>query len=66
MAVGAGIAMRAVIAKGKLERLDAFSEETAVKPEVIHENEWLLNHPYAKIRGIRRTADGRYFVESKK
>lgn len=66
MAVGAGIAMRAVWAKGKLEVLGAFSEETAVKPEMIHENEWLLNHPYAKSRGIRRTVDGRYFVENKK
>jgi hypothetical protein len=64
--IGSILAIRAGRAKEKLKELGSFSEETAVKPEVLGEIDWLLTHPYAKIRGIRRTTDGRYFLESGK
>ena len=57
--IGSMLAIRADKARKKMKELGAVSEETAVKPEALGEIEWLLNHPYAKIRGIRRTTDGR-------
>lgn len=60
----AGIGARCALAKREMERLGAVSEETAKKPEELGVDEWILNHYLAKIRGIKRTEDGRYYVKS--
>jgi hypothetical protein len=60
-----GIAIRCDLVRKKMKQLGAVSEETAMKPEELGVGEWLLNHYMAKIRGIKRTEDGRYYVESK-
>jgi|YelNatPaOPRAMG01_1025707.scaffolds.fasta_scaffold55717_2 hypothetical protein len=64
--VWAGIGIRCELAKRKMQQLGATSEETAKKPEELGIDEWILNHYLAKIRGIRQTKDGRYYVESQK
>jgi len=64
--VESAIAIRVDMVREKMKELGAVSEETAVKPEELGVREWLLNHYPARIRGIKRTADGRYFLESKK
>jgi len=62
----AGIGIRCEMAKRKIRQVGAVSEETAQKPEELGIDEWILNHYLAKIRGIKRTEDGRYYVESEK
>lgn len=59
-----GIALKCDMAKAKMIRLGAISEETAKKPEELGFDEFTLNHRFAKIRGIKRTEDGRYYVKS--
>ena len=65
MATLAGIAIRCAQAREKIKKLGAVSEETAKKPKELGIDEWTLNHSMAKIRGIKRTEDGRYYVKSK-
>jgi len=62
----AGLGVRCELVKKKMKQLGAVSEETAKKPEELGIDEWILNHYLAKIRGIKRTEDGRYYVESQK
>jgi hypothetical protein len=59
----AGLALRCEIAKEKMKRLGAVSEETAKKPEELGIDEWILKNNVAKYRRIKRTKDGRYYVE---
>lgn len=61
----AGLAISVELAKRKMRELGVMSEETAKKPEEMGLNEWLLKHWIAKIHGVKRTEDGRYYVESK-
>ncbi|MGB8780986.1 MAG: hypothetical protein WCD81_10115 [Candidatus Bathyarchaeia archaeon] len=58
-----GLGIRADLARRKMKELGAVSEETAKRPEELGLEEWILNHDLAKIRGIKRTKDGRYYVE---
>ncbi|MCJ7423947.1 hypothetical protein MUP01_06720 [Candidatus Bathyarchaeota archaeon] len=60
-----GLAIRSELAKKKMKKLGAVSEETAKKPEELGIEQRLLKHDMAKIHGIRRTEDGRYYVECK-
>jgi len=59
----AGLGVRCELARRKLQKLGAVSKETAKKPEELSIDEWILNHHLAKIRGIKRTEDGRYYAE---
>jgi hypothetical protein len=61
----AGLAIRAELIKKKMKRLGATSEETARKPEELQVEERLLKNNVARVRGIKRTKDGRYYVECK-
>jgi len=61
----AGLSVRCELAKRKMQKLGATSEETARKPEELGVDGWILNHYAAKLRGIKRTEDGRYYVECK-
>jgi len=58
-----GLGIRADSARRKMKKLGAMSEETAKTPEELGLEEWILNHDVARIRGIKRTKDGRYYVE---
>jgi hypothetical protein len=62
--VWAGLGIRCDWAKRKMIELGAISEETAKKPEELGFDEFTLNHYLARIRGIKRTEDGRYYVKS--
>ncbi len=55
--------VRCELAKKKMMKLGAISEETAKKPEELGIDEFILNHYLAKIRGIKRTEDNRYYVK---
>ena len=59
----AGLAIRVELAKRKMRKIGAVSEETAKKPEELGIDEWLLKHDMAKIHCIKRTEDGRYYIE---
>jgi len=48
-------------AKRKLSEVGAFSPETAVKPEKIKVWEVYLE----QVAGVKRTKDGRYYIECK-
>jgi hypothetical protein len=61
-----GLAIRVELAKRKIGKIGAVSEETAKKPEELGIEEWLLKHDMAKIHGIKRTEDGRYYIETQK
>jgi hypothetical protein len=63
MALLVGLAIRADLAKRKMKKLGAVSEETAKRPEELGIEAWILNHDVARIRGIKRTKDGRYYVK---
>ena len=65
MAFLAGLGIRCNLAKAKMKNVGATSEETAKKPEELDIKEWVLNCGLAKLRGIKRTEDGRYYVECK-
>ena len=58
-----GLGIRADSARRKMKKLGAMSEETAKTPEELGLEQWILNHDVARIRGIKRTKDGRYYVE---
>jgi hypothetical protein len=60
----AGLAIRVELAKRKMRKIGAISEETAKKPEELGIEEWLLKLGIAKIHGIEGTEDGRYYLES--
>ena len=62
----AGLGVRCEFARRKLQKLGAVSKETAKKPKELGIDEWTLDHSLSKIRGIKRTEDGRYYVESQK
>lgn len=61
----AGLGVRCELAKREMQQLGATSKETARKPEQLGIDAWILDHYLAKIRGIKRTEDGRYYVEAK-
>ncbi len=60
-----GLAIRAEWAKEKMKKLGAISEETAKKPEELRIEEFFLKNNIAQIHRIKRTNDGRYYVECK-
>jgi hypothetical protein len=61
--LGAAIAMYRL--KRKMEKLGAVSEESAKTPKELGEPEWALKHGMAHVYGVRRTEDGRYYLERK-
>jgi len=48
-----------------VRELGVISEEKAKTLEELGINEWFLRSGMAQIHGIRRTEDGRYYVELK-
>jgi hypothetical protein len=58
-----GLGIRAEIIKKKMKELGAISEETAKTAKELDVDERFLNLGMAKIHGIKRTEDGRYYVK---
>lgn len=57
----AGLALRYRLAKAKMKKLGAVSEERAKKPEELGIEEWVLKK-LTEGRGAKRTKDGRYHL----
>jgi len=66
MAFLAGVGIGHRLTRNKIKKLGAISEETAKKPEELGVEEWLLKRiTESKGLGVKRTSDGRYYVECK-
>lgn len=66
VAVLAGVGVGHILTRNKIKKLGATSEETAKKPEELGIEEWLLKRlTQSKGLDVKRTSDGRYYVECK-
>jgi hypothetical protein len=65
MAAIAGISLRVALIRKKMIEVGAVSEETAKTAKELDVDEWFLTRGLAKIKGIRQTKDGHYYVEIK-